>query len=112
VHTLANADVVQKIGGHLFEDACPDAAQHIFTGLALEDDRAKGRSAARCRIASRIRAGMVYTNDQTVNNEPHVPFGGMGASGNSGRLGGPASLHEFTKSQWVSVAEKPTEYPF
>ena len=55
---------------------------------------------------------MVHINDQTVNNEFHVPFGGMGASGNGGRFGGPANAHEFTQSQWVSVMDKPITYPF
>jgi benzaldehyde dehydrogenase (NAD) len=63
-------------------------------------------------IASRIRAGMVHINDQTVNNEFHVPFGGMGASGNGGRFGGPANVHEFTQTQWVSLTDKPVHYPF
>jgi benzaldehyde dehydrogenase (NAD) len=63
-------------------------------------------------ISSRIRAGMVHVNDQTVNNEFHVPFGGMGASGNGGRFGGPANIHEFTQTQWVSLTDKPILYPF
>jgi benzaldehyde dehydrogenase (NAD) len=64
------------------------------------------------RFAKQLRVGMIHINDQTVNNEPHVPFGGMGASGNSGRFGGPASIEEFTKTQWVSSVEKATQYPF
>lgn len=63
-------------------------------------------------LSSRIRAGMVHVNDQTVNNEFHVPFGGMGASGNGGRFGGPANFHEFTQTQWVSALDKPIHYPF
>lgn len=63
-------------------------------------------------LSSRIRAGMIHVNDQTVNNEFHVPFGGMGASGNGGRFGGPANFHEFTQTQWVSVLDKPITYPF
>ncbi|MGX7006147.1 benzaldehyde dehydrogenase [Caballeronia sp. KNU42] len=63
-------------------------------------------------LASRIKAGMVHINDQTVNNEFHVPFGGMGASGNGGRFGGPANFHEFTQTQWVSSLDKPIVYPF
>lgn len=64
------------------------------------------------RIADRIRVGMVHINDQTVNNEFQVPFGGMGHSGTSGRFGGPANLDEFTTSQWVSVMEHGIQYPF
>ena len=29
-------------------------------------------------IANRIRAGMVHVNDQTLNDEATIPFGGMG----------------------------------
>ena len=63
-------------------------------------------------MAGRLRSGMVHVNDQTVNNEFHVPFGGMGASGNGGRFGGPVNLDEFTQTQWVSVMEKGIQYPF
>ncbi|MFM0060175.1 benzaldehyde dehydrogenase [Paraburkholderia phytofirmans] len=63
-------------------------------------------------ISSQVRAGMVHVNDQTVNNEFHVPFGGMGASGNGGRFGGPVNVHEFTQMQWVSLTDKPIQYPF
>jgi benzaldehyde dehydrogenase (NAD) len=64
------------------------------------------------KIAGQIQVGMVHINDQTVNNEFQVPFGGMGASGNSGRFGGPANIDEFTTSQWVSVMEEGIQYPF
>ena len=64
------------------------------------------------KIANRIRVGMVHINDQTVNNEFQVPFGGMGSSGNSGRFGGPANIDEFTTSQWISVMEEGIRYPF
>lgn len=63
-------------------------------------------------IAQRLHTGMVHINDQTVNNEFHVPFGGMGASGNGGRFGGPANIEEFTQSQWISVMEHGIQYPF
>lgn len=63
-------------------------------------------------LANRLHTGMIHINDQTVNNEFHVPFGGMGASGNGGRFGGPANIEEFTQSQWISVMEQPIVYPF
>lgn len=63
-------------------------------------------------IAKRLKTGMVHINDQPINCEPHVPFGGMGASGSGGRFGGQASIEEFTQSQWVSVVEKAAQYPF
>lgn len=71
------------------------------------------RSTARAlRMASQLKTGMVHINDQPVNCEPNVPFGGMGASGSGGRFGGPASIEEFTQAQWVSVAEQAAQYPF
>lgn len=63
-------------------------------------------------LANLLHTGMIHINDQTVNNEFHVPFGGMGASGNGGRFGGPANLDEFTQSQWISVIDKAIVYPF
>ncbi|EKS70269.1 MULTISPECIES: benzaldehyde dehydrogenase [unclassified Caballeronia] len=63
-------------------------------------------------LAKRLRCGMVHVNDQPVNTESQVPFGGMGASGNSSRFGGPANIEEFTTSQWISSVETPSEYPF
>jgi benzaldehyde dehydrogenase (NAD) len=63
-------------------------------------------------LADRLRSGMIHINDQTVNNEFHVPFGGMGASGNGGRFGGPANVDEFTQTQWISAIDAPINYPF
>jgi len=63
-------------------------------------------------LAQRLKTGMVHINDQTVNAEFNVPFGGMGASGNGGRFGGPVNAEEFTQSQWVSMVSRPAAYPF
>jgi benzaldehyde dehydrogenase (NAD) len=63
-------------------------------------------------LAKRLKTGMVHINDQPINCEPQVPFGGMGASGSGGRFGGPASIDEFTQAQWISIVEKPVIYPF
>ena len=54
-------------------------------------------------LAARLRAGMVHVNDQTIKGGPGVPFGGMGASGNGSRFGGPAAADAFTEWQWVTV---------
>jgi benzaldehyde dehydrogenase (NAD) len=88
--------------------------------IALANSSAYGLSAAihsrniarADAIARRLKTGMVHINDQTVNNEFQVPFGGMGVSGNGGRFGGPASVHEFTQTQWVSTIATPIAYPF
>ncbi len=62
-------------------------------------------------LAQRIRSGMVHVNDQTVNDEAVVPFGGMGISGNGGRFGGQANWDEFTQWQWVTVRDEPKSFP-
>ena len=56
-------------------------------------------------VANRIRAGMVHVNDQTINDEATIPFGGMGLSGNGGRFGADANLEAFTQWQWVTVRD-------
>ena len=63
-------------------------------------------------VGNRLNTGLLHINDQTVADEPHMPFGGNGASGNGTRIGGPANLDEFTQWQWVTIKEKPNPYPF
>jgi benzaldehyde dehydrogenase (NAD) len=62
-------------------------------------------------IANRIKAGMVHVNDQTINDEATIPFGGMGLSGNGTRFGGEANLEAFTQWQWVTVRDEPKSFP-
>ncbi len=63
-------------------------------------------------LGNRLKTGILHINDQTVGDEPHVPFGGRGASGNGTRVGGPANWEEFTQWQWVTIQDKATAYPF
>ena len=63
-------------------------------------------------LGNRLKTGLLHINDQTVADEPHVPFGGRGASGNGTRIGGPANWEEFTQWQWLTIKDKPTPYPF
>ncbi len=63
-------------------------------------------------FARRIRAGMVHVNDQPINDEAVIPFGGMGASGNGSRFGGAANWDEFTQWQWVTVRDEPKSFPY
>jgi benzaldehyde dehydrogenase (NAD) len=62
-------------------------------------------------IGNRMKAGMVHVNDQTINDEAIIPFGGMGASGNGSRFGGAANYEAFTEWQWVTVRDEPKSYP-
>jgi benzaldehyde dehydrogenase (NAD) len=63
-------------------------------------------------LGNRLKTGLLHINDQTVADEPHVPFGGRGASGNGTRIGGPANWEEFTQWQWLTIKDKATAYPF
>jgi benzaldehyde dehydrogenase (NAD) len=88
--------------------------------IALANGTAYGLSAAvqtgsvtrGLALADRIEAGMVHVNDQTVNDQANVPFGGVGVSGNGGRFGGQANVDEFTQWQIVTARDEPTIYPF
>jgi benzaldehyde dehydrogenase (NAD) len=71
------------------------------------------RSLPRARaVAKRLKTGMVHINDQTVNDDPRAPFGGVGASGNGSRQGGHASLDEYTQWRWSTERQTPIAYPF
>jgi benzaldehyde dehydrogenase (NAD) len=63
-------------------------------------------------VGNRLSTGLLHINDQTVADEPHIPFGGTGASGNGTRIGGPANWEEFTHWQWLTIKERPNPYPF
>jgi len=63
-------------------------------------------------FTARLKTGIIHINDQTVADEPWVPFGGRGASGNGGRHGGVANWEEFTQWQWVTIQDRATPYPF
>jgi len=64
-------------------------------------------------IAEQIPSGLVHINDQTINDEATIPFGGVGSSGTGARHGGgAANLDAFTDTQWVTVRGTLPEYPF
>jgi benzaldehyde dehydrogenase (NAD) len=64
-------------------------------------------------LADRVPSGLVHINDQTVNDEALIPFGGVGASGTGARHGGAqANLEAFTDTQWVTMRSDLPSYPF
>ncbi|MDX3663092.1 aldehyde dehydrogenase family protein [Streptomyces sp. ID05-26A] len=62
-------------------------------------------------LARRLEVGIVHINDQPVNDEPHMPFGGLKDSG-WGRFGLTFAEEDFTELQWVTSRSTPREYPF
>jgi len=61
-------------------------------------------------MAMRLETGIVHIGDQTVNDEPQAPFGGVKGSG-YGRFGGQAALDEFTELRWINVQRVPRTFP-
>jgi aldehyde dehydrogenase (NAD+) len=61
-------------------------------------------------IAQRLRTGMAHINDSSINDEPHVPFGGIGASG-LGRHGGKPGIDTFTELRWITLERGGRHYP-
>ena len=115
-----------KPGMRSFEEEVfgPVASVIVFDSddeaLALANNTAYGLSAGiisksygrAMSLANKLNCGLIHINDQTVADEPHIPFGGRGASGNGGRHGGPANWEEFTQWQWITIREDAHAYPF
>lgn len=88
-----------------------DLAKDTDYGLSLS---VMGRDAMNAwNVARQIPSGLVHINDQTVADEAHIPFGGVGNSGNGSRIGGAeANIESFTDIQWVTLQQETSRYPF
>ncbi len=62
-------------------------------------------------LAARLQTGIVHVNDQPVNDEPQMPFGGMKDSG-WGRFGLGVAAEDFSELQWVTSRREPRAFPF
>ncbi|MEQ9038537.1 MAG: aldehyde dehydrogenase family protein [Silicimonas sp.] len=86
--------------------------------IAMNNDTEYGLTAAiwtadearALAMAGRLETGMVHINDQNINDEPQVPFGGVKASG-VGRYGGRWSLDAFTELRWITLERGGRHYP-
>lgn len=61
-------------------------------------------------MARALQTGMCHVNCSSVNDEPHVPFGGSKASG-LGRHGGRWSMETFTETRWITLDRGGRPYP-
>lgn len=61
-------------------------------------------------IAHWLQTGMAHVNDSSLNDDPHVPFGGVKSSG-IGRHGGKASVDTFTELRWLTLERGGRQYP-
>lgn len=53
-------------------------------------------------LAEEIETGMLHINGPTIQDEAHIPFGGVKLSG-LGREGGHYSIEEMTELKWITV---------
>ena len=53
-------------------------------------------------IARKLETGMCHINCSSVNDEPHVPFGGVGESG-YGREGTDIDIDTLTEWKWITI---------
>jgi len=90
----------------------------IDEAVALANDSEYGLSAGiitrneekGLEVARRLQTGMAHVNCSSVNDEPHVPFGGVKNSG-VGRHGGMASVQAFTESRWLTLERGGRHFP-
>lgn len=88
-----------------------DLANDTEYGLSLSV--MSGNAMNAWNVARQIPSGLVHINDQTVADEAHIPFGGVGNSGNGSRIGGAeANIESFTDIQWVTIQQESARYPF
>ncbi|MET8979968.1 aldehyde dehydrogenase family protein [Streptomyces sp. NPDC004539] len=83
-----------------------NASRFGLTAGVLTSDLHRGLD-----IARRLEAGMVHVNDQPVNDEPTMPFGGAKDSG-WGRFGTGFAADEFTELRWITLRGEPRDFPF
>jgi acyl-CoA reductase-like NAD-dependent aldehyde dehydrogenase len=74
-----------------------NASRFGLTAGILTGDPYRGMELAR-----HLESGIVHVNDQPVNDEPQMPFGGVKDSG-FGRFGLGYTAEEFTELQWVTA---------
>lgn len=61
-------------------------------------------------MSGQLETGMCHVNCSSVNDEPHVPFGGSKASG-LGRHGGKWSLETFSETRWITLDRGGRPFP-
>lgn len=67
---------------------------------------------AALKLSEEIHSGMVHINGPTIQDEAHIPFGGVKESG-MGREGGHFAIEEMTELKWVTVEPAGNRhYPF
>ena len=96
--------------------SCVYRVADFEAAIALANDSAYGLTAAihtadihRAMVfTTRIRSGVAVVNGGTYGSEPHLPFGGVGASGNGWREAGTEALDVYSDWKTVYINYDPT----
>jgi aldehyde dehydrogenase (NAD+) len=81
-----------------------DSEYGLSAGIITRDEE-RGMEVAR-----RLQTGMAHINDSPVNDEAHVPFGGVKNSG-MGRQNGKFSVEAFSELRWITLERGGRQYP-
>ena len=81
-----------------------DTEYGLSSGVMTNDEK-RG-----LEIASKLETGISHVNCSSVNDEPHIPFGGSKASG-VGRHGGRWSMETFTETRWITLERGGRHFP-
>jgi acyl-CoA reductase-like NAD-dependent aldehyde dehydrogenase len=104
--TFAPIAAITTVDGVEEAVARANATRYGLTAGVITGNQDRGLAVAR-----RLEAGIVHVNDQTVHDEPQMPFGGVKDSG-FGRFGGLAALEDFTDLRWITAQAGPRPFPF
>ena len=88
---------------------------NMVEALAMANSTAYGLTAAihtrnvdrAVWFAHRVKAGVANVNMGTFGSEPHMPFGGFGASGNGTREPGVEALDVYSELKNISFLVRP-----
>ena len=88
----------------IYEVESPEEALHMANqgGFGLSGAIYTNQLDRAMEFAESLNAGMVHVNGSTIQDEPHVPFGGVGKSG-FGREGADVAIDELTEWKWVTL---------
>jgi aldehyde dehydrogenase (NAD+) len=81
-----------------------DTEYGLSSGIITRDEECA------MEMARQLETGMCHINCSSVNDEPHVPFGGTKASG-LGRHGGRWSMETFTETRWITLERGGRHFP-
>ncbi len=81
-----------------------DSQYGLSSGVITKDEQ-RG-----FKIANLLETGMCHVNCSSVNDEPHIPFGGSKSSG-LGRHGGKWSAELFAETRWLTLDRGKRPFP-